>query len=286
MIITQKRIRSIKKHLSFLKESEEIYISTVRPQDLHYEENVHFILPPCGPVTRFNRDGKVIIYKNQEKCLRTIERDYHIKDWHGNYHDGSCFESRMCYPREYIFPPLETVVIENNIVRSSIVRKSESERLLHIINMFLERFGTCEIVDANKQPVTKQNLRVLQWELLPPGKYPWEIAKKHLEKHFNNRDSKNSESITKHHKTIAKYQPGFMAIGKDGFFGYVVYGYPDRNLFIFESNQLDNATYVFDGKWEELSKLTKRELILGNLFLYRYIHNLDWQSKIENLLKD
>ena len=285
MIISRKRIRSIEKYLGFLGESEKIYVSTECPQDLFHEENVQFILQPCGPITRFNRDGKMVTHKDQQKTSRIIERDYHIKDWHGNYHDGICFESRMCYPREYISPPMETVVIENNSVRSSVVTKGESERLLHIINMFLERFGTCEIIDADKNPVLNSNLKVLQWEILPPGKYPWEKAKDYLEKHFNGHGSKDSQRILKHHKAITKHEPEFMAIGKDGFSGYVVYGYPNNDLFIFESNQLDNATYIFNRNWEELSKMTKRDLILNNLYLYRYIHNPDWEEKIDLLMK-
>ena len=87
-----------------------------------------------------------------------------------------------------------------------------------------------------------------------------------------------------HHKIIAQYASEFMAIGQDGFYGYVVYGYPSENLFVFESNQIDNATYIFNGQWEQLSKLTKRELIQGHLYDYRFIHNSGWSKKIQSIL--
>jgi hypothetical protein len=52
-----------------------------------------------------------------EKEPREIERDYHIVDWHGTDHYGTCFQSRMCYSKEYIFPLLAEIVFDNEKLR-------------------------------------------------------------------------------------------------------------------------------------------------------------------------
>lgn len=285
MVITKKRIFSIEKYLGFLDNAQEVYVTCAHTKTPEEIEGELYIPTPCGPVTEFNRDGKFQVLKDEDKEPREIEHDYHVVDWHGNDHYGSCFQTRMCYPKKYIAPPLETVVIENGFVRSSVVTKSETDRLLHIVNMFLEIYGTCEIVDVNLKPVCRNNVKRLQWKILPPGKYPWDVAKERLRETFKNDKNQSGDKIESHHRTIARHIPEFMAIGEDGFYGYVVYGYPGKNLYVFESNQIDNATYIFNGKWEDLSKLTKRELIQGHLFAHRLIHTSDWRNKIEDILK-
>ena len=284
MIITKKRIFNVEKYLKSLDSVEEVYVICPNTDAIEMEEGKAFIPAPCGPVTRFNRDGKYIVLKEKEKVPREIEHDYHIIDWHGNDHYGSCIQTKMCYPREYLFPPLEELVIENGFVRSNAVSTSDPERIHHIINMFLEIYGTCEIVDVNFRPICQNSIRKLTWQILPPGRYPWDEVSKRLKEYYQNDKSKTGATVELHHKTISQYVPEFMAIGKDGFYGYVVYGYPSKNLFVFESYQIDNATYIFNGQWEQLSKLTKRELIQDHLYEYRLIHNSVWNKEIQRIL--
>ena len=86
------------------------------------------------------------------------------------------------------------------------------------------------------------------------------------------------------HKTFVEYEPDFLAIGENSFNGYVVYGYTNRNLYVFESNQLGNATYVFEGEWENASQLTKRDIIKGNLCYKRIVHAKAWAETVKQLL--
>ena len=46
-----------------------------------------------------------------------------------------------------------------------------------------------------------------------------------------------------------------------------------------------NATYVFEENWEELSKLTKAEIIRGKLQKDRIIHRENWDHYIIRLFK-
>ena len=57
--------------------------------------------------------------------------------------------------------------------------------LKHTINMFLEVFGYCEIVDKDENPIgQKIKIKEVSWRILPPGKYPWERAEKALDDYF------------------------------------------------------------------------------------------------------
>lgn len=54
---------------------------------------------------------------------------------------------------------------------------------------------------------------------------------------------------------------------------------------VLESVYPNNVTYVFGKNWEELSKLTKAEILNGNLQDVRIIHNNNWQQEIRNMLE-
>ena len=57
----------------------------------------------------------------------------------------------------------------------------------------------------------------------------------------------------------------------------------DKNLYILECDHPNNATYVFDKKWEELSKLTKAEILNNQFHKCRIIHSSSWKEKFDEL---
>ena len=181
---------------------------------------------------------------------------------------------------------MSRIVLDEGKLRSELLTKADAELLKHTINMFLEVFGYCEIVDEDEMPVgQKTKVKEVSWRILPPGKYPWERAEKALDDYFEKAPVKNKEVLRNNHKTFAEYEPDFLAIGENSFNGYVVYGYSRRNLYVFESNQAGNATYVFKGEWEKASQLTKHDIIKGNLCHKRFVHSKSWKENIERMFK-
>lgn len=291
MIIKKKRINSVDKYFADIAENREFCVcvsadernlSLLKMQDC---SNGRCIVPePKGPITRFNLYGKDIVHKDKEKEPRDIEREYHIVDWHGTDHYGTCFQSRMCYPKEYIFPPLSKIIVDNGKLRSDMITKADTEMLKHIINMFLEVFGYCEIMDKDENPIGKKtNIKEVSWQILLPGKYPWNRVENVLDDYFEKTFCKNKEVLRNNHKVFAEMEPDFLAIGENSFYGYVVYGYTNKNMYVFESNQPGNATYVFVGEWEKASQLTKYDIIKGNLCYKRVIHSKGWTEIVKEL---
>ena len=296
MIINKRKIRSVEKYFGFISEKQQLYICVHNNSEnmkkligkeiaSQYRIGQRIVPKICGPTTRFNREGRFIIHKEKEKEERTFERDYHVVDWHGEDHYGTCYQTRQCFPKERILPPLEDVILDDELIRSDIVTKEDSEQLKNIINIFLEIFGYCEIVDNKTKPINKDiEVKTLQWKILPPGKYPWDKAEKQLNEFFETLPIKNRAVIKDRHKLIIENVPDFLAIGQDSFSGYVVYGFISKSLYIFESNEPYNATYVFKGKWEDASKLSKRDIILGELCYKRLIHIPGWNKNVGEVL--
>ena len=83
---------------------------------------------------------------------------------------------------------------------------------------------------------------------------------------------------------INKYNPDFTAIGFGGFSGYMVIGFEMKKLFVLESTQINNATYVLNRDWEYISKLSKAGVLNNKLHFARVIHNNQWYESITNLL--
>ena len=162
----------------------------------------------------------------------------------------------------------------------------DNEKLLiNTINIFLTNFEECEILTENFENVMPTRTIKLNWEVLPSGDYPWKRMQDDLQK-ISAKSSKTAKKLLIDKCAfINSFQPDFRAYGKSGFHGYVIFGFMHRNIYVLESVYPNNATYVFGKNWEELSKLTKAEILKENLQDVRIIHNNNWQQEIRDLLE-
>ena len=162
----------------------------------------------------------------------------------------------------------------------------DNEKLLiNTINIFLTNFEECEVSNENFENAMLAPIIRLNWEVLPSGDYPWERILDDLKKISENSSKTARKVLVDKCEFINSFQPDFRAYGKSGFKGYVVFGFTNRTIYVLESVYSNNATYVFGKDWEELSKLTKAEIISGNLQEVRIIHNNNWQKEIYDLLE-
>ncbi len=290
MILNKKRIINLDKYIRNISNTEELYICVpINEKNKEkieevYDEGLEFVPEILGPITEFNLLGKEIVNKDKPKEDRIFHRRYHVIDWHGHDHYGTCYQIRECYQRDKILPPLETIIYDKKLIRSNLISIKEKVRLKLVINIFLEIFGYCEILDKNKNSISKDlKIKKVEWDILPRGKYPWNV-KNRLKEYFNKIPIKNKEIIKSRSKIISDYNPNFLAIGKSSFRGYIVYGFTKLNIFIFESKEINNATYVFKDEWESVSKLTKKDIIEEEKCYKRIIHDKNWKKEIANLL--
>jgi len=247
-----------------------------------------------GPATRKNAEGHIIKHRDRpmEKHSRMIEWTY--KQWagRGETKEVTDWTTREYarYPRTFV-PPLaiEFMVVEKDglkiIVSPEIEFNNTNEDIIVMaINVLLEAFGECEILDAAHNPVMVPHAIRLNWEVLPRGEYPWEIQKTRLEPFFARAKGNNRPVIEKRLEEINRYKPDFAAIGSGGFGGYVVHGFVDKDLYVLESTQVNNATYILKSDWERISQLSKSEILNNDLHEARVIHSKQWFASIAQIL--
>ncbi len=172
------------------------------------------------------------------------------------------------------------------IVISEPVRFSieNHDRIRHIVNLFLEIFGECQVFDEKLSEIIHSPLIRLNWRILPPGEYPWDRLEAFVKPVIERAPGGNRPVIQDRLETINSYHPSFHAMGEAGFSGYIVFGFPSKGIFVLDSIYTGNATYVFDERWEELSKMTKSEILSEHLQKDRLIHLHGWHDQVKGLL--
>ncbi len=308
MIIKKARVRSLSQYLGFIQQGKTVVfgcrISLISdsilkhvgfPQTPSIGQKV-LPAPVFGPISRYNTEGKYQIHRDQpmETAYRQVE--WHWQQWSGRYDREDQYRivdvPYKRYPRTFIPPPSveftvgQTVDGESALVSSPIKLIPESEELtLHIINLFLEITGECEVFSENLEGIFKAPVQRLNWEILPPGQYPWAQLKPKVDELLDGIPKGNQTVIQYRLEKINDYGPEFLAIGRAGFRGYMIFGFPAKNLYVLESIYFGNATYVFAEDWEELSKKTKAEILEAGLQEDRVIHREGWDNRVRMLLK-
>lgn len=301
--LQKKSIRSLSPIKPYVKEGNSfvlaLKISEIESERLDEvgcpatpEEGDEFLPSVIGPKTEMNANGREELDRSGEKetLYRMVNRTWN--DWHGHPHSGVSAVRYQRWPRVLAEPPeehLRILKIDEELYITSEVKEfsegSDSENL-HAINVFLECFNECDILDEEGRSLMAPRLKKKNWDLLPRGAYPWATAKGHI-RTITSQLSEDEQAVIDHRmKEISKHGPDILALGRGGFRGYFVFGFSDLNIYVMESIRLDNATYVFGTDWEMVSELSKREILSGNLHEERIIHNHFWARKLRAHLRN
>lgn len=256
------------------------------------------ILPsPIGPVSSFNADGKWTSLKDQPKESRYIRTVLWTRiQWAGRNQTEEITDERDifrdCYPREFNAPPsVELTYAEfsgRRLIISPVYQNSETRHgeIRHVINLFLELFGECELISEALAPFVKAEVRRVHWKLLPPGEQPWEQLESHIKQSLKRYSSRTQKVIMDRAKTIKGFGPDMQVIGLGGFADYVAYIFSSKGLVLLESIKRDNAIYIFGEDWEQFSQLSKAEILNENCHLHRVIHAKGWQGRVAYILEN
>lgn len=306
MIIKKKRVRSADTALKRLLPNTEfrvvVAVKNVTQAQLRgagMADDPHsgdtFLPSAIGPVSDFNANGKYEILKDKPKERRYITTiEWSWTEWHGRYsEERSDFRDiyKDCYPRKEIPAPgceLTYVVVNGErLLISELLTKrpASSDHNLHVINLFLELFGECEIRHADLKALVPPNTKRVNWTILPPGRHPWSKVEEHVKTALSEVDARYRNPVIFRQTRIAAHQPDEVYLGLGGFSQYLAYVFKKKGITILESLEMDNATYIFGLDWMKLSQLTKAEIIQGKMQTDRIIHTRTWEVNLGKHLK-
>ena len=223
-----------------------------------------------------------------ETAYREINWEWKL--WDGTWRSETRYQPYQRYPRTKITAPGVELEVRSEpdgalvLAADSLdyVAANEAE-ILHRINLFRELFGEAAVLTEDLEHYVRAETRRLNWELLPPGEMPWPLLRHHVKPLIDRMGERKGPVATRRLKMLTEeFQPDFVAVGRAGFAGYLVFGYED--VFVMESLYYGNATYVFGEDWEELSKLTKAEILREARQRDRIIHRESWEGEIRQLL--
>lgn len=255
------------------------------------------VLPrTVGPVSRFNAVGRETVRRDlpkENRYVRTVR--WRWRQWAGRYrhdeHEDFRDQYRDCYPREQVPPPsVELTYVEQNgqrLIVSPVLTHLEAENELnkHVVNLMLELLGACEIVGTDLAQVAVPKIKKANWRLLPPGEYPWERLKTHIDHAVARAGNDAQAVIWDRQQTLKSLAPDEIYVGQGGFNDYLAYVFRSRKIVVLESVRMDNAIYVFELDWQGVSQLTKAQVLSNNYHLNRIIHAKGWKGRLARLLE-
>jgi hypothetical protein len=260
------------------------------------EEGLTFLPAVVGKTSDFNANGKAIVRRDLPKETASREFQYIRTELRGRDSsvqvDGSHWISFQRYPREIVpAPSVKVGVYKVNSELHLLIEADQADvQLLHKVNLALELFeGEFEIHvrSADGLVSVPAKLKLLNWLILRSGSMTKKELQEAIEATISPKQKKTILPITRRRLAhIREHNPEEIAIGIAGYKGYVVHNFSQLKISVLESENPDNATYVFNlSDWEKLSKLTKTEIISNKLALRRIIHDQEWESKIATLLR-
>jgi hypothetical protein len=249
------------------------------------------LLPAAiGPVSRFNAEGGWEIHRDQpmETAYREINWEWQL--WDGTWMSDTRYQPYQRYPRTKIPAPAIELEVQRDPDGTLILAADPLDfvpvnepEILHRINLCRELFGEAAVLTEDLDHYVRVETRRLNWELLPPGEMPWPQLRHHVKPLIDRMGERKGPVATRRLKLLTEeFRSDFGAVGRAGFSGYLVFGY--NNVYVMESLYYGNATYVFGEDWEELSKLTKAEILREGRQQARIVHRQSWEKEIRELL--
>lgn len=298
MKISKKYIRSLKPYLGFIASNQQFVIVAILNKKSKSQANKvglkslgESILPKhIGGITSFNAEGRYDRLEHEPKEYRYINTiEWSWEQYAGYGQTETKTENRdvykECYQRKFIEPPAIELawvnVNDTEYVTSPLVDRSINSdiEIIHIINLFLEIFGECEIKRNDYSSFTPPGLQKVNWKFLPPGEHPWSKVKQHLKRSLGNKSDRYSKPIIDRQEFIVNFEPDKIFTGEGGFESYYAYLFEAKKLVVLESIQYGNAIYVFGDDWKVFSQLSKAEVLNNEVCKDRIIHTCNYQSR-------
>ena len=251
----------------------------------------------AGKYSRWNVDGREVVRHDLPKVRKyfTVEVP-NFGDWTKGSHDVNI--PRDVHQREFIEPvrkELSLALLRTDVGDDPVhlfrVRVEEvlhrnaadfANNLLENLNLLQENVGAANVFAADA--VESEYLRTISvyWEILPPGQRNSTLAR--ILSKLKRPSKEVKERLVERYNLLESLHPVAYISGTGGFQRY--FGAQFRgDLVVFENLEHGNAIYVMFGNWEELSKMSRAELLAGRRSEFvRIVHRNGWEDRLRNVV--
>jgi len=237
-----------------------------------------------------NAEGKYV--KRTDLPKETLYRyfEWEWEDYAGNSYSNSKFIPYQRFPREFIPPlALELSLLQDDsgnllIVTEPFAVVSANNHIFKLaMNLFLSLFGEFKTFSNDlKEPINY--IRRIPWEILRPGHHTNKEIETYLDQVVSNSPKGKQNMYRRNIDKLRRKKPEIIAVGTAGFSGYLVFYYPAKKIAILESLMPNNATYILDKNWEQISNYTKTQVLSQNMHVDRIFHCDTWDNRIDEYI--
>lgn len=296
MLIKQRRIVNLLK-LAFIEDgiriSFGININNITQKRLEnlwllgLDEWIAILPPIVGSISKYNAEGKEEKQKDLPMETHYSEIYWTRHQWIGRWRTEEiteiAYRPYKKYPVKYIDPPAIEIYTKDSRIYADItlILGKDNKLIKHTINLFLELFWECELLEENKVPLIKTSwLTRYNREFIKP----WtkrEDFKKQVDT-IAKYKSENQKKIINYRLDVAeKLWLNPIGYGTYGFHGYIAFQNKDASYTIFENINYWNAIYITSMDRKKFSQKDKQTILSQWIQKDRIIHN-KWR---ENQLK-
>lgn len=231
--------------------------------------------------------------------LETRYRTMEVPSWGSSYDTHEVELSYKAYPREFISPRFLTIKIEckNTSITldkyaikfevSEVLDKTSTtfeSNLLIALNLLQENLYASNVFASESSYEDYLRTVQLAWEFLPPGNREDDIKRIFGQKKISTVKSTDDES---RYDFMLSLKPKQFLIGSSGFqryFGALL----EDDLVVFENIAYGNAIYIMHKDWEQLSSLSRIDLLTGRYGdnFERVIHAKGWESTVKTIINE
>ncbi len=256
------------------------------------------IIPPenRGKYSNRNINGHEVVRRDlpKETHYNSIESPNWGDSYNGTHTVDLPYEK---YPRDFhppreleismickdTKPGLATYILAFQ-VQEVLDKKDENfkDYLLEDLNLLQENVGACGVEAANTAIADYTKSLHVSWEILPPG-----TLDETIERIFRGKaPTEQQKDVTaERYNFFQTLKPKSLVFGQSGFrryFGALL----EDNLVVFENVEYGNAVYVLFDNWEDLSKLSRLDLMSGKFgdSFERVVHTKGWKEKLRNIV--
>lgn len=238
-----------------------------------------------------NRNGKVWILKDLPKVVKTFSFDSPNfgdpdKGYHTTYIDREVYQRRFEPPREWtvsiklISQDAEHIRIKVQI--SAILDRSHPDfrsDLFFAVNLLQEQCRECHVLRANISNEEIARTTAVGWEIFPPGTMDREFTA--ITTRLRVPTPQRQREIENRANALAHLQPTEYIVGSgmnSHYFG-AKFG---ENIVVFENIDYGNAIYILFDNWQELSQMSRIDILKRHERDYiRIIHKDGWQKVLK-----